>query len=87
MVFTPAVPATPQSSRAASFIDRPEEGGLLVGLEIGIGVGNDGSAIYPRDPADFHHHRRGETQGSMHGHGGGDMITVRAREGFAVGGS
>jgi hypothetical protein len=82
VMFTPAVGPT---NRGAPFIDRPDEGGLLVGFEIGLGNTNDGSQ-YIRTIRPIFLTSHGEIQGSMHGMPRGDAVTVRAREGFAVGG-
>jgi hypothetical protein len=81
VVYSPTV----GTNRGGPFIDRPDEGGLLVGFEIGVGSGNDGG-LYIRAIRPLFATSHGDTQGSMHGNARGDVITVRAREGFAVGG-
>jgi len=86
LVFSPTVGA----NRGAPFIDRPDEGGLLVGFEIGIGGngngnGNDGGQ-YIRAIRPIFVTSRGETQGLLHGNSRNDVVTIRAREGYAVGG-
>lgn len=81
VVYSPAV----GSNRGAPFVDRPDEGGLLIGFEIGLGGGKDGSE-YVRAIRPLFATAHGETQGTMHGTTRGDVITIRAHEGFAVGG-
>ncbi len=76
--------ATVGQNRGAGFIDKPEEGALLVGFEVGFGGGREGQ--YVRSIRPLFLGARGEIPGSMHGGGRGDVLTVRAREGFAVGG-
>jgi len=71
-------------NRGVGFIDKPDEGALLVGFEIGFGGGNEGQ--YVRSIRPLFLGARGEIQGSTHGGGRGDVLTVRAREGFAIGG-
>ena len=74
-----------RSNRGAIFADRLDEGGLLIGFEIAVGSTNDGEQ-YIRAIRPLFSTARGDNQGSMHGNARGDVITVRAQQGFAVGG-
>jgi hypothetical protein len=66
------------------FFDVLDEGGLLVGLEIGtIDVGGQ---RYIRSIRPIYHAARGEIPGALHGSNRGETITLKAKEGFAVGG-
>jgi hypothetical protein len=76
--------ATAGQNRGGGFFDKPEEGALLVGFEICLAKGNEGQYVRSIRPLFLGAHR--EIQGMMHGDGRGDVLTVRAREGFAVGG-
>jgi hypothetical protein len=76
---------TAGANRGVGFIDKPEEGGLLVGFEIALAIGNDGGN-YIRAIRPIFLTARGDAPGSMHGNARPDVITVRAHEGFAVGG-
>lgn len=86
-MISAVVPPMPQrlGNRVVTFMDRPEEGGLVIGFEIGLGNGNDGSQ-YIRAIRPIFLTPHGETTGAMRGDSRGDVVTLRARGGFAVGG-
>ncbi|HEV2970108.1 MAG TPA: hypothetical protein VGY55_08960 [Pirellulales bacterium] len=75
---------TAGSNRGAGFIDVLEEGGLLVGLEIGT-IDVDGER-YIRAMRPIYRSPRGEVFGQWHGPQRGNNFTLKAREGYAVGG-
>jgi hypothetical protein len=72
------------SNRGIGFIDVLDEGGLLVGLEIGTIDVNGQKFIRSVKP--LYRAARGDVAGPAHGIGAGQTTTVTAKEGFAVGG-
>ncbi len=77
-------PAGP--NRGQQFFDVPEEGALLIGFDVGFSDTDVGkSSIRLLRP--IFRGARGEFKGAQHGgRNRGDIVTVKAKEGFAVGG-
>lgn len=72
------------ANRGASFLDVLEEGGLLIGLDVGtIDVAGQ---RYIRSIRPIYRAARGEVPGQTRGQGRGEMIPLKAKDGFAVGG-
>ncbi len=78
---TPAVGAP---NRGNQFVDMADEGGLLIGFEVGLSHFN-GDTIQSLRPIFLTPH--GEANGARHGgNRQADVTTIKAREGYAVGG-
>jgi hypothetical protein len=72
------------ANRGVSFADVLDEGGLLIGLEVGtIDVGGQ---RYIRALRPIYRAARGEVSGQTRGQGRGETVTLKAKDGFAVGG-
>jgi hypothetical protein len=72
------------ANRGASFLDVLDEGGLLIGLDVGtIDVAGQ---RYIRSIRPIYRAARGEVPGQTRGQGRGETITLKAKDGFAVGG-
>lgn len=72
------------SNRGNGFFDVLEEGGLLIGLEVGtIDIGGGERIIRSIRP--IYRSARGESPGVNHGQGRGDTTILKAKDGFAVG--
>jgi hypothetical protein len=71
------------SNHGATFADVLDEGGLLIGLEVGTIDANGQRFI--RSVRPLYRSPRGETSGMLHG-SAGNTVTLKAKEGFAVGG-
>jgi hypothetical protein len=73
------------SNRGTAFFDVLDEGGLLIGLE--VGTVDVGGQRYIRSLRPLYRSARGETSGVLHGASGpGNTVTLKAKEGYAVGG-
>ena len=73
------------SNRGSPFIDVLDDGGLLVGLEVGTVDVNGQRFIRSLRPV--YRSPRGETTGALHGAGSpGRTVTLKAKDGFAIGG-
>ncbi len=71
------------SNRGAGFVDVIEEGGLLVGLDIGTIEVNGQKYVSSVKP--LYRAARGEVAGTAHGIGARQIVSIRAKEGYAVG--
>ena len=73
------------SNHGSAFVDVLDEGGLLIGLE--VGTVDVAGQRFIRSVRPLYRSPRGETSGMLHGAGGpGNTVTLKAKEGFAVGG-
>jgi hypothetical protein len=73
------------SNHGSAFVDVLDEGGLLIGLE--VGTVDVAGQRFIRSVRPLYRSPRGETSGMLHGAGGpGNIVTLKAKEGFAVGG-
>ena len=61
-----------------------DDGGVLIGFEIGTTDQNGERYIRSIRPI-YHSAKPGDINGSNHGQGRGDVTTIKAKEGFAVG--
>jgi hypothetical protein len=72
------------ANRGVSFLDVLDEGGLLIGLDVGtIDVAGQ---RYIRSIRPIYRAARGEVPGQTRGQGRGETVTLKAKDGFAVGG-
>jgi hypothetical protein len=72
------------SNRGVYFADALDEGGMLVGLEIGTIEVNGQEFVSAVKP--LYRAARGDVSGTAHGIGSRTTVPIKAREGFAVGG-
>ncbi|HKD36569.1 MAG TPA: hypothetical protein VKB78_07205, partial [Pirellulales bacterium] len=72
------------SNRGVGFVDALDEGGMLVGLEIGTIEVNGQDFISAVKP--LYRAARGDVSGTAHGIGSRKIVPIKAKEGFAVGG-
>ncbi len=71
------------SNRGAGFADALDEGGLLIGFEIGT-IDINGQKVV-RSIRPLYRCSRGDVPGQQHGQNRSDFVTLKAKDGFAVG--
>jgi WD40 repeat protein len=69
--------------RGDEYADLPEEGALLTGLEVSVGPYKDVEVIHSLRP--IYRSRKGRLLGTQHGKQTARVVTVEAKEGYALG--